>query len=515
MGTYRIYADATPASLGGFVDDTVEWILHYPASGNIRFQFTGSCCELDNDGIPRTVASLSDIRLVTAGCVIATGAIQAECAGARQFDTITEEPLNTAGPGAGISWGLLPDFAYPSFPVSIADLAALGMGATGITDLGGVGDVFVGYAGFHGSHYISGEYAELVVIPNTGDPAGGETVEITGVDFVDGVTVTFDGISATDVVVGSTVSLTCTTPAHLSAVVTVVVNYPDDTTLTGVDAFEYTGLTLDPPIGTTFGGTIVTVTGLTIPEDSTATLDGEAIDLVFTDDVVTFETPGHSPEEVEFAVTFPDESIHTGVFHFYIFPSFTPSGGSPDGGTLVRINRWFHEEGDNTEFIPGATITFGGLAATDITFVDIDNYTCKTPPHFPGLVDVVINDISALGLEMEYPEEFAYGLTLKAPFINAGPDKLAKGPAPSVVTVTATTNAEDATFLWEQIGGPQAAEISAPDNLITNLTFTSYLPGVYTFRIKALLADLPYISDTMTVTIPVIKPPRINITGVA
>lgn len=354
--------------------------------------------------------------------------------------------------------------------------------------------------------------AAVTIDPGEGSSLGGTPVTITGTDFVADSTVAFDGLPATSVVVVSDTEITCVTPAHAIGAVSFTVTAPD-LSPAGSGTFTYIELTVDPVIGTTFGGTVVELTGVTIPPDSTATLDGVPVTLIFGGGTVTFVTPGHSPTEVEILVTFPDTQVYSGTFHFYIFPSFTPPGGPPAGGTLVSIHRWYFEADDGTEFIPGATITFDGTPATDITFIDVDNYTCKTPAHAPGFVDVVISNISSLGLVMEYPNEFAYGLTLKAPFINAGPDKVARGPAPSTVHVVATTDAVSASYLWEQTGGPQAVTISSPASLSTDLVFPTYVPGVYTFRIKALLSDLPYISDSMNVKIPVLYPPKIMITG--
>ncbi len=52
----------------------------------------------------------------------------------------------------------------------------------------------------------------LSLSPRSGPTAGGATVTLTGVNFLAGATVTFDGIAATNVTVVSDTQITVTTP---------------------------------------------------------------------------------------------------------------------------------------------------------------------------------------------------------------------------------------------------------------------------------------------------------------
>lgn len=60
----------------------------------------------------------------------------------------------------------------------------------------------------------------------------------------------------------------------------------------------------------------------------------------------------------------------------------SPNQGLPAGGTLVTLT--------GTNFASGATVTFGGVAATNVTFVSATQLTAKTPAHDAGTVDVVV-----------------------------------------------------------------------------------------------------------------------------
>jgi|GEM_PF-618682 len=77
------------------------------------------------------------------------------------------------------------------------------------------------------------------VSPLTGSTAGGTAVTITGANFVNGATVNFGGIAATNVVVAAAGSITATTPAHAAGAVSVDVTNPDLQTGTQASAFTY------------------------------------------------------------------------------------------------------------------------------------------------------------------------------------------------------------------------------------------------------------------------------------
>jgi hypothetical protein len=59
--------------------------------------------------------------------------------------------------------------------------------------------------------------------PASGTTAGATNVTLTGTNFIAGATVDFGGAAGTNIVIGSTTSLTCDTPAHAAGQVTVTV----------------------------------------------------------------------------------------------------------------------------------------------------------------------------------------------------------------------------------------------------------------------------------------------------
>ena len=64
--------------------------------------------------------------------------------------------------------------------------------------------------------------------------------------------------------------------------------------------------------------------------------------------------------------------------------SVAPPTGAVAGGTAVTIT--------GTGFVSGATVTFGGTAATGVTVVNGTTITCTTPAHAAGAVTVVVTN---------------------------------------------------------------------------------------------------------------------------
>ena len=63
----------------------------------------------------------------------------------------------------------------------------------------------------------------------------------------------------------------------------------------------------------------------------------------------------------------------------------SPTSGPTTGGTSVTLT------GQN--FASGATVTFGGAAATSVVVVSATQITAKTPPHAQGTVNVVVTNL--------------------------------------------------------------------------------------------------------------------------
>jgi hypothetical protein len=257
---------------------------------------------------------------------------------------------------------------------------------------------------------ISEVYFEItfhpVISPVAGSPLGGNTVTIYGADFVSGMTVTFDGVSATNVVVVDGHTLTCVVPAHDAlGEIYVDVTYPNGHLPLPPDGdppliYKYTLLAIDLNNGPIHGGDGVTITGEDFVPDMSVRFgtveDGAyATDVTFIDEHhLTAVTPAHVIGDVVVTLDWPapiDETETIPVFTYT--PFISPPSGSPKGDEPFIIG-W-------ADLVAGSAIRFAGALATEIQLLTIDPFTGepeltgkylrgKTPKHRSEVVDVVI-----------------------------------------------------------------------------------------------------------------------------
>ena len=187
----------------------------------------------------------------------------------------------------------------------------------------------------------------LSVIPSHGPTVGGISVLITGTEFRYDIAVTFDGTTATDIVVVSANYITCTIPAHAVGAVDVVV-----TNLTGgslgtatlTNGFTYyvaapTVTKVMPPTGGAAGGEAIIITGTGFAATPTVTMGGSsATSVVLIDSKhVSCITPAHAAGLVDVDVINPDTQFGT-LFGGYTFVTTSPY-------TTDTAGWWYSDEG--------------------------------------------------------------------------------------------------------------------------------------------------------------------------
>lgn len=105
--------------------------------------------------------------------------------------------------------------------------------------------------------------------PSSGPASGGTSVTLTGTNFKNGITTTFDGINATNLTIVDDKTLKVVTPAHAAGTVDVIVKSNDGQTARLKGGFTYLSSQMPAPIinsitpstGSTAGGTQVTISG--------------------------------------------------------------------------------------------------------------------------------------------------------------------------------------------------------------------------------------------------------------
>jgi LPXTG-motif cell wall-anchored protein len=274
------------------------------------------------------------------------------------------------------------------------------------------------------------------IAPNSGPQSGGQTVTITGTNFIiDGTTVTFDGAPATSVTVaGNGTSLTATTPAGAVGPASVLVTTDGG----AASPLDYTYLAdgsganvtnLAPTSGPTAGGTVVTITGTGFT-GATGVNFGGTPGTAFTVNpagtTITVTTPSHAAGAVPVELVFPGGTAAAGNFT-YVAPTITgvdPAQGPTSGGTAVTVT--------GTGLTGATDVTFGGIPGTNLVVNPAGtSLTVTTPPGPVGPVDVVVvlpgPDATSVG---------GYTYLLAAPTL--GTVTPAQGPTSGGTDVTVT-----------------------------------------------------------------------------
>lgn len=237
------------------------------------------------------------------------------------------------------------------------------------------------------------------VAPVQGTALGGTSVTVTGTNFLTGATVSFGGALATNVVVNSATSISCLTPARPAGQVAVVVTNPGGGQGTRANGYTYvappaptlTGVA--PSSGSINGGTAVTLTGTNFAPGATVSFGGTTAMMatVVSPTQITTTTPAHAAGQVDVQVRNADNQTATRQMGFtYVAPpaptltEVSPAVGAANFATLVVLK--------GTNFENGATVTFGGVAATDVVVNSVTNISCRTPPLPAGAVDVAVRN---------------------------------------------------------------------------------------------------------------------------
>jgi hypothetical protein len=235
------------------------------------------------------------------------------------------------------------------------------------------------------------------VSPSTGPTAGGTAVTITGTNFAAGATVTFGSTAATNVVVVSSTSITATTPAGTAGAVTVTVNNSGGRSGSLATGFTYVvgpGVSnVSPSTGPVAGGTAVTITGTNFASGATVAFGSAAATnvVVVSSTSITATTPAGTAGAVTVTVTLNGQSGSLASGFTYIglptVTSVSPNSGSTLGQTAVTIT--------GTNFAAGATVTFGGAAATSVVVVNSTTITALTPVGNAGSVTVAVTNVGS------------------------------------------------------------------------------------------------------------------------
>lgn len=299
---------------------------------------------------------------------------------------------------------------------------------------------------------------------------GGTTATIFGTNFAAGATVIFGGVPSTSVTFVSATQLKAVSPPHAIGLVDVTVQNPDGLSATMKNAFTYSAPPVDPLTITTVspalsavgGGTTISITGTGFVDGMKASFGNHpaASVSVPSSTLMLLVSPAGPSGTVSLIVT--DPSGRAALFNGFLYSgtgttappptiagqpvvsAVTPATGAATGGTAVTIT--------GSGFSSPATITFGGVAATNVTVVSATQITATTPAGALGPVAVLVS--TAAGQVGGLTAGFTYAET--KPVVNSVSPSTGASGGGTAISIAGTGFAAGATVT---VGGAAASNV--------------------------------------------------------
>lgn len=318
----------------------------------------------------------------------------------------------------------------------------------------------------------------------TAATAGGALV-IYGSGFVNGASVNIGGYLATGVAVVSPTLITANAPAGPSGSVTLTVTNPDGTAASFAGV-SYGGVTtgvggqpsvssVSPSVGSSAGGTVVSINGSGFIAPATVTFGGVPATsvTVVSSYLITATTPPNPVGTVSVLVAGPAGSVGgltSGYTYELAWPrvtSVSPSTGALVGGTTLTIT--------GSGFAPGATVTINGQPASTVSAVSPTQIIVTTPAGPPGSATLLVTNPG--GAISGLASAFAYSANPQAP-VPSGATTTISGVTPSsgpssggtAITILGSGFLPGATVT---VGG-----VSVAANVVSSSLITATTPAV-------------------------------------
>lgn len=175
----------------------------------------------------------------------------------------------------------------------------------------------------------------------------------------------------------------------------------------------------------------------------------------------------------------------------------SPNNGPIAGGTAVTIT--------GTDFLSGATVDFGGSAATSVVVVSPTSITCVTPAHSAGSVTVSVTDSDGTG-------SVASAYLYTNPILDVTPSTLSfsatqggSNPASQDVSVS---NGNGGTLAWS-VSSDEAWLSDSPSSgtnsgtVVASIDITGLNVGTYTGHLTFSASGATDSPQTVTVTLSI------------
>ncbi len=255
-----------------------------------------------------------------------------------------------------------------------------------------------------------------------------------------------------------------------------------DTVLLGAVTVS-TVTSVSPAMGSTAGGTAVTITGTSFSGSPSVTFGGVAATsvVVVNSTTITCVTGAHAAGLVTVAVG--SASLANG--YTYVVPpaltSLTPVIGPKAGGTVVTLT--------GTGFTGATSVTFDGTAASGLIVSSDTTIICVTPAHAGALVDVAVVGVTTSTL----PAAFTF---LSVLHVSPRTGTVAGGTA---VTITGFGFNAATGVLFDTA----AATSVVLDPVTPNIKLTAVTPAHASGLVDVTVSGVDSGADLYTYTLPI------------
>lgn len=334
-----------------------------------------------------------------------------------------------------VAWGLIASRGQPASPVAAGvatgEPAASPSGASAASSPSAA----VSALEPEGADSAPGGLAVREVVPTDGAIVGGEAVVLQGEGFTGSLIVRFGARDASEVQVLSPQTARVTLPPGVPGPVDVEVLMPDGATARLDDALVYVDrpprvvMAVRPVLGSTAGGTALTIVGTGFEPGAKVVVGGERARQVKVLDStrITAVSPAHEEGVVDIVVRNPGMPAAILVQGYEYLPAPTIAGVLPEeipetGGVPIVVS--------GTGFESGALVTLDGLPATDVQVVSATRLTAVAPRGTLGpAVLIVVNPDQPAAVLAD-----AVRYVPAAPPLPSSPTAPSSGSPPAVAT---------------------------------------------------------------------------------
>lgn len=189
-------------------------------------------------------------------------------------------------------------------------------------------------------------------------------------------------------------------------------------------------------------------------------------------------------------LSFTPVTLSGGLVGVVYTVSFVPSGGAGSGYVFSITSGTLPS---------GFSLSSGGVLTGTGTGVTTNAITVTLTDGVDTVAHAMTLTISGASMK-------------RGPYVSAGPGATARGPLPSIVTLTGSISDPESlvsSYSWSQVSGPSTPMISNPTGLTTSIIFYTYVIGTYVFKLSATTATGQVFSTT-TVLVPAPRNPIVQ-----